>query len=338
MPIILIGDISRTHLRYNLFHSTLSEDTLIKSENYLSEDFNFDISLSLQVFLQDQVKPIIAVFGIYGTIINNKIIASDRYGTSFNPDIAAEVLGIPKIIILNDIQSIGYSLLSLSPNEYFIMNRGCQNPTGAILCGSISTGLGQCFLLHNGKEYTALPSEGGFQDYSPKTAIDKKFYDFVCRNYNHQGLTYASLISDNNANVFYHFLREEFNDKVDSEFDEIFMRDQPNQTKIMIEAGFNKKNSLAAQGVKMWLNHVGYYLANIFVSFLPSGGFYLLGGMISKNYESIIKHSGIREGFYCGRANILHKSMKEVPIYIVKTDDLGTRGALVYAKRKVFNS
>ncbi|OMJ92898.1 hypothetical protein SteCoe_4233 [Stentor coeruleus] len=338
MSIILIGDISTTHIRYSLFHITEIEDSLIKSENYPSDDFNLDILLTIQVFLQDQPRPIIAVFSICGIIINNKILANDRYGTGFDPDVAAEVLGISKIYLLNDFQNIGYAVTKLSSNEFFVMNRGCQNPTGIILCVSIGTGIGQCFLLHNGKDYNVLPSEGGHQDYSPKTAVDKKFYDFVCRNYTKLSLTYSSLINEQNANMFYHFLREEYTDKVNSNFDEIFMRDQSNQTKIMIEAGFNKKDVLAAQGVKMWLNHVGYYLANLFMNFLPSGGFYLLGETISKNYERIIKHSGIREGFYCGRANILHKTMKEVPIYIVKSENLGTRGAMVYTKHILFNS
>lgn len=338
MATVLAGDIGGTYIRYQLYHCTPNEDILIKSETILSQNYKSNVFLSLQEFLQDQPVPEVAVLGFCGMIKNNKIVACVQYGTSFDPDAAAEALGIRKIYLLNDLESTGYALFNLSSDEYFILNPGIKDPTGPIVCGSIGTGLGQCYLIHDNKEYNVYSSEGGFQDYAPKSLLDKKFYNFICEKSNRPGSTYCSVVSGGNASIFYHFLRNEFSDEVNTEFDEKFMGNSNSQTKVMMEEGFGKTNALAAKAVDMWLNHLGYLIGNLFVNFLPTGGIFLIGGVISKNYEGIINHSGIIDGYFSGKAEIFHETMRQVPIYVVKPDNLGIRGALAYAKRKVLSS
>ena len=78
-------------------------------------------------------------------------------------------------------------------------------------------------------------------------------------------------------------------------------------------------------------------MGNLFMNFIPTRFIYLFGGVVIKNFEGIVEGNEVREGFFCGRTKELYESiMSSIPIFVVRSKDLGLRGSLVLVKNKLF--
>lgn len=335
MKKVLIGDFGGTNIRLQLY-GVHGADIIEKTDFFFTDEYRSCPVDCIKVFLSGLPVPDIAVFGVTGIVKNNKILASFAYGTdTLSGNIISEATGIPEVYLLNDLEVSGYGICSLSPSETHEINGGVIEETGPIVGVSIGTGVGTCYLIHNQHNYFVFPAEGGSQDYTPKTHQDKKLYLYLSERYNKPGINYNSMLAGSCCHILYEFLREENPELVNPEFDQIFMESDKEKTKIMMQAGFGKKDELAKNAVEIWEKAVGSLLSNMYLNFIPTGGIYLYGGVIAKNYEEIIRSKTIRMGFYMGRSNIFHKAMKKIPIFVVNPEEIGLRGALFYAKQKL---
>ena len=91
----------------------------------------------------------------------------------------------------------------------------------------------------------------------------------------------------------YKFLREEFPGEVDENTDKLFEWDE--KVKLVMEYGLAGKDKLCARAVEMWMDAIGNEAGNLIAKSLPFGGFYIIGGMVSRNAEDIAKSVVFRE-------------------------------------------
>ena len=336
MSHILIGDIGGTNIRYQLCYIADNTNNVLKVYNYPASEYKTNLIGSMIDFLQDQPLPDLAVFGITGNVRKNKIIVSYQYGSGLDNIAISKATGISRVYILNDLEASGYGIMTLKDDEAIEINNGHKEDNEPIVCVSIGTGLGQCYLTHSGSNYIVFPAEGGFQEFSPKTDEDRKLYNYIRDRLQKNDLSYFRFLSGCTSQYIYEYLREEYSDLIAKEFDDLFMTSEKDmKTKLVMEAGFSSANPLAIKAVEIWQRILGNLLSNIFVNFLPHGGIYVIGGVISKNHENLLKNNLIIEGYYSSKTKVLRESMHDIPIYIVKSDDLGIRGCLYYAKQQL---
>ena len=50
-----------------------------------------------------------------------------------------------------------------------------------LLVFKTATGLGECFLTHNGSNYDVFPAEGGHADFAPKTQVEFEIMEYIKR-------------------------------------------------------------------------------------------------------------------------------------------------------------
>jgi glucokinase len=336
MSLVLVGDIGGTNLRYKLIYVTRNEEQIVKYSVFPAVEYQSNLIGSLKEFLSDCETPAMAVIGISGLVVNNCVIASLHYGAGFSASLLTSELLIPQAFVLNDVEALCYSLFALAPSELTEINAAQPEPCGPKVCVAIGTGIGQCYCVHNGRQYQVHVSEGGRLDCSPKTQADSRLFEFLCRKHNTAGLSYKQIVSGAAAGGLYEHFRQEKPEWVEKRVDEEVMAEENTRTEKMMRVGFGKGDRIAGEAVRAWQRIVGNMLGNVFVNFLPTGGIYLCGGVVAKNYEGIIKSKAIKEGFYLGRANMLHTEMKKIPIFVVKTEELGLKGALEYAKTKLY--
>lgn len=348
--IILAGDIGATNITYSLFKSTQDDNELLKTENFQSKYYkhnhpldihssseNKNIVSSIHEFLIDQPTPTIAVLCIAGVVSDNKLIASCSYGSYLTGTLISDTLNIPEVHLLNDVEGAGYGVFTLAPDEYHEINNGSKNGDGPIVCISIGTGIGQCYITKNRSTYTVHSTEGGFQDMSPKCEEDFELYLHYKRENKSFQMAYSKFISGNKVANIYKWLREKHPELKNEEFDLEFENNQQERAKLLFENGYNGSDELSKRTIEVWERIVGYNLGNLFVNFMPSGGIYIIGGLPSKNYSNLLNPRSLISGYYKGVSQILHESMSRIPIYIVRIDRLGVRGALFYARQLKFS-
>ena len=348
---IMVGDLGGTNLRYSLYRSTPSSDTEIKSESFNSRDFRHNESIedpnsssqnlitSMQMFLRNLPTPEIIVLAIAGVVRDNNLVASCAFGTWLTHSEISEKLGIKIVVLLNDLQGTGYGVLTLLPTEYKEINHvdpSTYSKTAVKACGSLGTGVGQCYLVKS-QYYQALASEGGFIDFSPRLEEDRYLFQFGQEYRDSISLGYSSFISGNGIPLIYEWVKHSYPELLNTEIDLKINTSHESQSKLILESGYQGLCEVCKKTCQVWERIVGYFLSNMFATYLPYGGIYLAGGVISKNFENFNSSGTATEGFYLGKGEVLHEEMRRVPIFIVKAADLALRGCLLHAKQLVFD-
>lgn len=82
---------------------------------------------------------------------------------------------------MNDFVGIGYGLLALKPAELETVHAGNGKPDakGVKAVIGAGTGLGECFLTFNGKEFDVFPAEGGHADFAPRNQTEFELMQYV---------------------------------------------------------------------------------------------------------------------------------------------------------------
>lgn len=99
-----------------------------------------------------------------------------------------------------------------------------------------------------------------------------------------------------------------------------------------MEYGLTERDALCKLGTDHFLRILGYECANLIAKTICKGGLFLIGGIVQKNAELIAKNPAFIEGLRKKPRHIVN-IIDKTPIYIVKQEEVGLLGALVYSKQ-----
>lgn len=80
----------------------------------------------------------------------------------------------------------------------------------------------------------------------------------------------------------YKFIASEFPEEVSHQFSERLNENPTGQCEYIMGNGFKHLDRICEKVVKMWEEAFGYELGNLVTQFLPYGGVYLTGNIISE--------------------------------------------------------
>ena len=137
-------------------------------------------------FVPIEQAKIVACLAIAGPVQNNAMTMSNLKditvdGTAIEQskdreDANMYLKRIERCMIINDFVVQGYGCLTLEqkefkdlvPNSHDLAEHNFkQDPPGPKVCIGAGTGLGECYLVHNGEEYVCFLSEGGHVEFNP---------------------------------------------------------------------------------------------------------------------------------------------------------------------------
>lgn len=132
------------------------------------------------------------------------------------------------------------------------------------------------------------------------------------------------------ANV-YEFLAQKFPERVDKAVHDEFLKAGDQQGRVV---GVNSvtEGSLAHQAARIMITSYGAEVGNAALKYIPTGGLFVSGGLTPKNMHLIQGASSFFMKAYLdkGRMSSLCES---IPLFAVKNEDIGLRGARVCAER-----
>lgn len=314
------------------------------------KNFNPKNYESIDVLLENYLKkfkgknyPLYAVIGIPGPISNNEILNLSHipHWPKAKGEDLAKKFGFKNFIFLNDFSCNGYGIqIDLKKDEdYIIINDVTPQEGGAKTIIGPGTGLGMAFLVKDpaNKYYTVGASEGGRQDFTPKTEKLFKLREFTTGLLKSNGkLSVERILSGKGLIPMYKFLLsqepeikrdEELGKKIDS-FQDFYKYDAINEINIeLVTKGLNGTCFLSRKVLELFIEVFGEFAGDISLFSLPTNGLYLAGGM-SIVLEPLIKSTKIFMEHFINKA-----TLKSFPIYLVKNGDLGLLGARECARR-----
>ncbi|MCF7901433.1 glucokinase [Candidatus Woesearchaeota archaeon] len=194
-----------------------------------------------------------------------------------------------KTILLNDFEALGYSI-------NLIHKQKNQKPIALIGTG---TGLGKTLLIHNGKYYEPMPSEGCFADFPITNKEEIELAKQITKG--KRNLQQEDILSGRGIAHIYDFLRSqkkikesEFTKKIDESKDKIY------------EIVKHKRHDKTCiETYKEFSKYLARIVKNYALETLPYDGIYLGGGIITRNPETIGKE-------FFKELNNLDKNQKEI--------------------------
>ena len=350
---VLVGDVGGTNSRLKLVLLSSNENDdidIIDNKKLHSFDFKSvdDLLLNyLNEYIGSSYYPKYVVLGVPGPIKDNTVIKFTNvphWGKVKGDDIANK-LNIEKVIFLNDFVVNGYGIQTklIKGIDYTIINDVPIDPNGVKITFGPGTGLGMGFLTKNpnDKYYTVNPSEGSHYDFPVRNELQFKYMNYLLKYYNIDHISVERATCGQAIIPIYKFLYNEY--KIDKDIDiDLFNRvmkydgtsnsfEQITLNDEILRKGVNKKCKLCYEVDKFFIELYGAAAGNAAMFTLPNGGIYLLGG-ISIVLEDLIVNSNIFMKAFIDKGRF-KDVLKNIPIFLIKNGDLGTKGCVEYARR-----
>jgi glucokinase len=284
--------------------------------------------------MSDDLRPLVACLAVAGVVEAN-ICRLTNLDWIIDGNALEQRFNIREVEVINDFVAQGYGVLTLTRDEKIHLS-GPEEPipNQAIACIGAGTGLGQCFLTPGmSGEYCAWPSEGGHQEFAPRGAGNDdtqiellKYLKIKFSGWNR--ISYERVVSGKGICNTYEFLAYKEPGRIDKEVHKEFLESRQ-------DAGIIAKNArpgtLCHEALEIFADCYGACCGTFALNIMPFGGLYISGGVTQKLHDFLQSSPKFIDAFLDkGRVSpMLH----DVPVYFVKGDEMGQRGAHLRAVR-----
>ncbi|HZD76209.1 MAG TPA: glucokinase, partial [Acidobacteriaceae bacterium] len=167
---ILAGDVGGTKVALALFDFQSGNLHHAAEKRYPAKDYP-GLEAIVKEFLGEQRqegKISAACFGVPGPVRHGVLRLTNLPWTLDSRKLSLD-LGIDHLFLINDLEANGYGIPELKSDQIFTLSAGDPSVAGNRALISAGTGLGEAFLVWNGKRHIPMASEGGHCDFAPRT-------------------------------------------------------------------------------------------------------------------------------------------------------------------------
>jgi glucokinase len=316
--IVLTGDIGGTNSRFAMIGITDDEFILLYKKVYPSRELS-GIEAGITKFLESAEKekslvPDSAALSAAGPVKNNVCTLSNLHW-EIDGDKAGDHFGFP-VLVINDFMGMSYGIPFLdphNPDHLAVIPRpdgkepDPSGPVSAII--GAGTGLGVGLLADTGDRYLAFPSEGGHADYSSWDSETDRLKNSVEDTEGYQ-VESEHFISGGGIPRIYESVTGKKS------------RMKPAE---IAEAG--KTDPDARRTMDLFVRSYGRFAGNAALFFLPYGGLFLGGGIVTKNIPFFLEHNAFINAFEHTERPRMRQLLSNIPVYIIKDYSVTLFGA-----------
>jgi glucokinase len=337
MTYLLAGDLGGTKTLLRLVTAT-DPDRIQFERSYQSQTYPNIIAIVREFLAAAQtqlgkIEIASACLGIAGAVIEQASYLPNL-DWHINADELERELHIPKLTLINDFTAIGYGIAQLRPADLHPLQVGTAVPKAPIAIIGAGTGLGQGLLIHNGREYQVMPTEGGHVDFAARSRSEFELFEYLCKHKQLDRISVERVLSGAGIVSIYQYLRDTGN--FSETFDvanvvrlwEASTAAAVDPTAAISALAIAKTDPLSQATMAMFVSIYGAEAGNLALKTLPYAGIYIAGGIAAKNLPLLTDGTFMAAFNHKGRvSNIL----TEIPVAVVLNPQVGLLGAVAQA-------
>jgi glucokinase len=274
-----------------------------------------------------------ACLGIAGAVIDRSSYLPNL-DWHLNADELERELQIPKLKLINDFTAIGYGIPTLCPLDLHVLQAGTSTPQAPIAIIGAGTGLGQGLLVHNGRHYQVIATEGGHADFAARSRPEFELFEYLCHSKQLDRISVERVLSGAGIVSIYQYLRDtgNFSETLDVanvvRSWESATAPAVDPTAAISAMAIAKTDPLSQATMAMFVSIYGAEAGNLALKTLPYAGLYIAGGIAAKNLPLLADGTFIAAFQHKGRVSDL---LTEIPVYVILNPQVGLLGAVAHA-------
>jgi len=323
---LLAGDIGGTKTVLALFPLNPTStyfDQPDFSHTYASNAYD-SLDAVVSDFLEKTgVQPESASFGVAGPVIHGRAQVTNLPWV-IDTAVLQQTIGISHVYLLNDLESIANAVPYLTDNELIAVNKGERDPIGPIAVIAPGTGLGEAFLVHDGRRYHAFPSEGGHATFSPVNTVQRELLAYLEPRFDH--VSFERVCSGSGIPNLYAFLRDSGRFTEPPHLKEQLSATE-NWTPVIVNAAMAGDAGICAATLDLFIDILANETSNNAIRLLATGGIYLGGGIPPRIVPQLTDGDFMRRYSLKGRFS---EMVSRMPVHIIKDPLAGLHGAAYF--------
>jgi glucokinase len=322
---ILAGDVGGTkvHLAlYDFVNGNLkhSRDKIFPAKDYAGLE-----EIVREFVISEKITA--ACFGVPGPVRDGRLRLTNLPWTLDSRELATS-LKINYVFLINDLQANGYGISELKPDQIFTLSEGDTGQIGNRALISAGTGLGEAFMVWDGRDHEPYPSEGGHGDFAPRNEDEFDLLRFLRQKYNGR-VSWERVVSGQGITNCYEFLRDVRGLEEPTWLAERMAQEDPNA--VVTACALKAQSELCEKALDMFVSAYGAEAGNLALSVLSVGGLYVGGGIAPRIIEKLKDGTFMRAFTDKGR---LSQLLVNMPVRVILESRTALLGAAAYAESR----
>jgi glucokinase len=323
---ILAGDVGGTKAHLALYDFIDGRLEHARDERYPAQKYSGLEEIVREFLAADKVSA--ACFGVPGPVRDGRLRLTNLPWT-LDSRVLAEDLGISHVFLINDLEANGYGIAELTAEQIYTLSEGDSEQIGNRALISAGTGLGEGFLVWNGRMHVPYPSEGGHADFAPRNEDEIDLLRFLKQKYNGR-ISFERVVSGRGLTAVYEFLRD-----VRGIEEPVWLAEQlteaadPNS--VITEMGLAARAEICEKALDMFVSSYGAEAGNLALKVLSVGGIYIGGGIAPRILEKLKDGTFIKAFTDKGR---LSQLLIHMPVRVILESRAALLGAAAYGEAR----
>src|SRR5208283_838613 len=199
---ILAGDVGGTKVRLALFDFADGDLKHAREQSFAAKQYAGLEEIVKEFVVAENVTA--ACFGVPGPVRDGRLRLTNLPWTLDSRELARD-LDIDYVFLINDLQANGFGIAELKSDQIYTLSEGDAQQVGNRGLISAGTGLGEAFLVWDGRNYVPYPSEGGHSDFAPRNEDEIDLLRFLRQKYNGR-ISFERVVSGQGLTNIYEFL------------------------------------------------------------------------------------------------------------------------------------
>ncbi len=327
---ILAGDVGGTKVHLALYDFAEGKLAHVRDELYPARDYS-GLEEIAKKFLAEGTNSgeeiTAACFGVPGPVRGGRLKLTNLPWVLDSRELS-NALSIEHLFLINDLEANGYGVPELSPSQIHVLREGDASQMGNRGLMSAGTGLGEAFLVWNGKTHTPMASEGGHCDFAARNDDEIDLLRFLQKKFNGR-ISFERVVSGMGITSIYEFLRDAKGMEEPAWLRDRMQSEDPNA--VIGEVGSNGKSELCSRTLDMFVSAYGAEAGNLALKVLSIGGIYLGGGIAPRILKKMESGEFMKAFLDKGRLSGL---LEHMPVRIILEPRAALLGAAAYAEAR----